>query len=75
MLDRSERLARLRIGLHRLRVSDAGGSRYHTRPDGAYAVRCAIERNTASARRLHYLVLPGGRIELARVDVHDVTAV
>ncbi|MGW9183838.1 hypothetical protein [Agromyces sp. NPDC055661] len=59
--------------LHRLRVSDAGGSPYRVREDGSYAVRCAIERNTASARRLHYWVLPSGGIELSRIDVHDVT--
>lgn len=57
--------------LHRLRSADAGGSPYRTRDDGAVAWRCAIERNTPSARRLHYWQLPGGGIELARVGLHD----
>ncbi|WP_400996664.1 hypothetical protein [Agromyces sp. GXQ0307] len=57
--------------VHRLRASEAGGSPYLVREDGAHAMRCAIERNTPSARRLHYWVMPGGKIELSRVDVHD----
>lgn len=57
--------------LHRLRTSEGGGSPYLVRDDGAHAMRCAIERNTPSARRLHYWVLPGGGIELSRVDVHN----
>lgn len=57
--------------LHRRRVSSAGGAPYLVREDGAYAMRCAIERNTSSARRLHYWVLPGGEIELNDVSVHD----
>ena len=58
--------------LHRLRSSDAGGAPYVTRSeDGADAYRCAIERGTPSARRLHYWKLPDGSIELARVREHD----
>ncbi|GGF49010.1 hypothetical protein GCM10010922_26120 [Microbacterium sorbitolivorans] len=58
--------------VHRLRTSDAGGSPYLVRAsDGADAYRCAIERNTPSARRLHYWRLGDGGIELARVREHD----
>ncbi|WP_188744726.1 hypothetical protein [Agromyces bauzanensis] len=46
---------------HRLRTSDAGGSLYVVRDDSAHAMRCAIERNTPSARRLHYWLLPSPR--------------
>lgn len=60
--------------LHHLRISESGGAPYLVRDDGAHAMRCAIERNTASARRLHYWVLPGGRIELGRVVLHDDAA-
>lgn len=59
--------------LHRLRISDSGGSPYLVRDDGSHAMRCAIERNTPSARRLHYWVLPGGQIELARIVLHDAS--
>ncbi|WP_395245543.1 hypothetical protein ACGGZK_06940 [Agromyces sp. MMS24-K17] len=62
--------------LHRLRVSDAGGSGFRERDDGSLAMRCAIEQNTASARRLHYWVLPqGAGVELARVGLHDDTSI
>ncbi|MGR0319437.1 hypothetical protein [Agromyces sp. ZXT2-3] len=60
--------------LHHLRTSESGGAPYLVRDDGAHAMRCAIERNTASARRLHYWVLPGGQIELGRVVLHDDAA-
>ncbi|WP_136709623.1 hypothetical protein [Agromyces sp. H66] len=66
---RAERLDGREV--HRLRTSDAGGSPYVVRDDGAHAMRCAIERNTPSARRLHYWVLPGGEDELARIVLHD----
>ncbi|BDZ55337.1 hypothetical protein [Agromyces marinus] len=59
--------------VHRLRESDAGGSPYRVRADGAHAMRCAIERNTPSARRLHYWVLEDGLVELCRVVLHDET--
>ncbi|MBP2437299.1 hypothetical protein [Microbacterium amylolyticum] len=59
--------------LHRLRTSDAGGSPYVTREDGASAYRCAIEINTPSARRLHYWQRPDGVIELARAREHDAS--
>ncbi len=43
--------------------------------DGAKAWRCALQVNTASARRLHWWLIPGpngGTIEFASVAVHDV---
>jgi hypothetical protein len=57
--------------LHRLRESATGGSPYVVRQDGALAWRVNLQTNTASARRLHYWELPGGRIELAKVGLHD----
>jgi hypothetical protein len=39
--------------------------------DGAEARRCSIESNTASARRLHYWLLPDNSVEFASVNVHD----
>ncbi|GAB2518647.1 hypothetical protein GCM10027064_15400 [Microbacterium petrolearium] len=43
--------------------------------DGAKGWRCAIEKNSPSARRLHYWVLrigtAGGQVELSRVVLHD----
>lgn len=60
--------------LHRLRQGDGGSDPYVTRADGASCWRVSVESNTASARRLHYWQLPGGRIELSRVGVHDDVA-
>lgn len=58
--------------LHRLRESAAGNAPYVVRDsDGALAWRVSLQTNTPSARRLHYWELPGGRIELAKVGLHD----
>lgn len=57
--------------LHRLREGQGGNDPYVTRSDGATCWRVSLEQNTASARRLHYWQLPGGRIELSRVVLHD----
>jgi hypothetical protein len=62
-------------GLHQLRGSEAGGSGQVSREDGAKAWRANLQTNTPSARRIHYWVLPGGGIELARVGLHDDFAV
>jgi hypothetical protein len=57
--------------LHRLRTGPGGSDPYVVRGDGAICWRVSIESNTASARRLHYWQLPGGRIELSSVGLHD----
>jgi hypothetical protein len=62
-------------GVHQLRGSEAGGSGQVAREDGAKAWRASLQTNTPSARRIHYWVLPGGGIELARVGLHDDFAV
>lgn len=55
---------------HVLRVSAGGGAAATTRPDGATCWRVALQRGSASARRLHYW-LGDGTVELARVVTHD----
>ncbi|MDR1151718.1 MAG: hypothetical protein LBK72_04440 [Bifidobacteriaceae bacterium] len=57
--------------LHRLRFGSAGGAPTRKRDDGAVAMRVALQRGTPAARQLHFWQLPGGRIELHRVGVHD----
>lgn len=57
--------------LHRLRTGLGGDDPIRERADGAVAWRASLQVNTPSARRLHYWVLPGGQIELARVATHD----
>jgi hypothetical protein len=57
--------------LHRLRSGLGGDDPYLERADGAKCWRVSIESNAPSARRLHYWQLPGGRIELSRVVLHD----
>jgi len=56
--------------LHQLRESAVGGSRPVVRGDGATCWRVALQRETASARRLHFW-RNGQTIELSRVVVHD----
>ncbi|MEV0005960.1 hypothetical protein AB0H28_27245 [Micromonospora sp. NPDC050980] len=55
--------------LHQLRAG-SNGSNYHTRADGATCWRVALQRGTASARRMHYWRTADG-YELSRVTVHD----
>jgi len=57
-------------GLHQLRESSVGGSRPVVRADGAICWRVALQREAASARRLHFW-RNGQTIELSRVVVHD----
>ncbi|WP_213456319.1 S1 RNA-binding domain-containing protein [Rhizomonospora bruguierae] len=59
------------LQVHALRSADGGGSAQRTRHDGARAYRASLQVRTAAARRLHYWVLPDGRIELAKVGYHD----
>src|SRR5699024_10441184 len=58
--------------LHRLRCGPGGEDPVRVRDeDGAQAWRASLQVKTPAARRLHYWVLPSGRIELARVTTHD----
>ena len=58
--------------LHRLRSGPGGDDPVRIREaDHAAAWRASLQVRTPSARRLHYWVLPGGTIELARVATHD----
>jgi hypothetical protein len=58
-------------GVHPLRTNASGGAPDLGRADGARCMRCAIENDTASARRLHWWRLRNGGIELSRVVLHD----
>lgn len=57
--------------VHRLRSGSGGSDPYRVRDDGAVAWRASLQVNTASARRIHYWVLPDGRYELNNVAIHD----
>lgn len=57
--------------VHRLRSGPGGEDPVRTRSDGAVAWRASLQVNSPSARRIHYWVLPDGRVELARVTTHD----
>lgn len=67
--DRAAELANLE--LHQLRTGRAGDAPTRVRSDGATAWRVSLQRKTPSARRLHYWQLNDGRIELAKIGVHD----
>lgn len=56
---------------HPLRKGTGSTAEDLVRSDGARCMRVHIEKNVASARRLHYWVHEGGRIELSRVVLHD----
>ncbi|WP_167043507.1 hypothetical protein [Salinibacterium sp. ZJ454] len=56
---------------HPLREGDGMSESDVVRSDGARCMRVHVEKNVASARRLHYWVLPDGMIELSRVVLHD----
>ena len=57
--------------VHALRAGEKGAPARVRDGDGAKCMRAYVEHNVASARRLHYWVAPGGRIELERVVLHD----
>jgi hypothetical protein len=59
------------LELHQLRASVGGGAPQRTRQDGAKAWRCSLQAGTPAARRLHFWLLPDGRVELAKVAYHD----
>lgn len=57
---------------HELRTGEGGNDPQRTRSsDGAGARRSALERNTPSARRVHYWSLGDGIVEFASVNLHD----
>ncbi|MFE6967237.1 hypothetical protein ACFVAJ_19315 [Agromyces sp. NPDC057679] len=58
-------------GIHPLRTGRGGNDLPVMRDDGAVCMRAYVEKNTASARRLHFWKLPDGSLELSRVNVHD----
>lgn len=60
--------------LHQLREGAGGGSGVVRREDGATCWRVALQRESASARRMHFWELPGDRVELSRVGLHDDVA-
>ncbi|MGH8826178.1 MAG: hypothetical protein ACRDVZ_01005, partial [Jiangellaceae bacterium] len=58
--------------LHQLRESPAPTAPYVRRSaDDATCWRAALQVNTPQARRLHYWIVPGGRVEVSRVALHD----
>jgi hypothetical protein len=69
--NRAKSLASRRV--HVLRNGVGGADQATTREDGAVCFRAYIEKNTASARRLHYWKLVDGTIELSRIVTHDDT--
>lgn len=56
---------------HQFRSGEAGGTETIVREDGATLWRCAIQRNTPSARRLMWWELTDGGVELALTAIHD----
>jgi hypothetical protein len=56
---------------HALRSGVGGDDPPVVRGDGARCVRVEVERNTPSARRLHYWRMPDGGVEFSRVVLHD----
>lgn len=58
--------------VHRYRATAAGGSPDRIREsDGAIAMRCAIQRGTPSAPRLHYWVPDNAPLEFVAAVLHD----
>ncbi|NUT55353.1 MAG: S1 RNA-binding domain-containing protein [Thermoleophilia bacterium] len=56
---------------HQLKTGEGGAPARVRQADGAGAWRCALQRGTPSARRLHWWELPSGGVELASVGLHD----
>jgi hypothetical protein len=56
---------------HPLRSGDGMAATDVVRVDGARCMRVHIEKNVASARRLHYWMRDDGDIELSRLVLHD----
>ncbi len=58
--------------LHKLRAGAGGNSGDRRRArDEATAWRCNVQTKSASARRLHFWICPGGDIEFVNVAIHD----
>lgn len=57
--------------VHRLRTGSGGSDPYRVRGDGAVAWRASLQVNSASARRIHYWILPDGGYEIDSVAIHD----
>ena len=58
--------------LHQLRESAVGSAPQVRRSaDNATCWRAALQVNAPQARRIHYWMIPGGRIEFSRVALHD----
>jgi hypothetical protein len=58
--------------VHQLRESLSPGAFYVRRPsDDATCWRAALQVNSPQARRIHYWIHPGGRVEFSRVTLHD----
>ena len=57
--------------VHPLRQGAGATTPPVVRSDGAVCWRASLQIGTASARRIHYWILPGGGVELSRVTVHD----
>lgn len=56
--------------MHRLRMGAGGDDPWVEREPGEYCWRVALQRNTPSARRLHFW-RRGDAVELSRVALHD----
>lgn len=56
--------------LHRLRAGAGGDAGYIERSPGEHCWRCAVQKNTPGAPRIHYWKL-GTSIEFSRVGHHD----
>jgi hypothetical protein len=56
---------------HTLRSGIGDDNPAVVRGDGARCVRVEVERDTPSARRLHYWRMPDGVVEFSRVVRHD----
>lgn len=69
LTDRARRIPGRQV--HALRSGDGADDSPVVRQDSARCLRAAIEVKSASARRLHYWILPNGTIELSRVVLHD----
>ena len=57
--------------IHQLRTGLGGDDPTRTRDDGSTCWRANLQTGAPAARRIHYWIQPGGRIELSRVVTHD----
>lgn len=59
------------LDVHQLHDGKGGAPQRERARDGAKAWRCALQREAAGARRLHWWALRGSEVELASVGHHD----